>query len=54
MALAAVMIDEVRHGVGGTGVRPGIIGEICTDRWCISAAEERSFRAAARTHLETA
>ncbi len=51
--LAAAMIDEVRHGVRDTGVRPGVIGEIGSDRWYISAAEERSFRAAARTHLET-
>lgn len=52
-ALAAAMILEIRQGVGDTGVRPGVIGEIGSDRSYISAAEERSFRAAARTHLET-
>ena len=39
-------------GVGATGVRAGIIGEIGCDRF-ISAAEERSFRAAARAHRRT-
>jgi predicted metal-dependent phosphotriesterase family hydrolase len=51
-AVAAVLVGEVRDGVGETGVRPGIIGEIGSGRW-ISTAEERSFRAAARAHLET-
>jgi phosphotriesterase-related protein len=51
--IAAQMIDEARNGVADTQVRPGVIGEIGSDRWYISAAEERSFRAAARTHLET-
>ncbi|WP_326822087.1 hypothetical protein OHA77_03545 [Streptosporangium sp. NBC_01639] len=52
-ALADELIHEVEHGFGTTGVRPGIIGEIGADREYISAAEERSFRAAARTHHAT-
>lgn len=39
--------------LGDTGIRAGIIGELGTDRWYISSAEERSFRAAARAHLRT-
>lgn len=52
-AIAEVMIKEIRDGVGDTGIRPGIIGEIGCDREVVSAAEERSFRAAARAHLAT-
>jgi phosphotriesterase-related protein len=51
--IAAYLVSEAREGVGGTGIRPGIIGEVGSDKWYVSAAEERSFRAAARAHLET-
>jgi phosphotriesterase-related protein len=51
--IAAGMIHEATHGVDGTGIRPGIIGEIGADRAWISAAEERSLRAAARAHHAT-
>lgn len=47
--IADLMIEEFLEGE----VRPGIIGEIGCDRDYLSAAEERSFRAAARTHLAT-
>ena len=40
------------QGVGDTGVRAGIIGEIGCDRY-IGALEERVFRAAARAHRRT-
>ena len=46
--LAAVIVDEFERGVGGTGIRPGIIGEIGTDKPWVSALEERVHRAAAR------
>jgi predicted metal-dependent phosphotriesterase family hydrolase len=46
--LAEELIGELRDGVGGTGVRPGIIGEIGTDKGWVSALEERAHRAAAR------
>lgn len=52
-AIAEEIIRDVEEGVCDTGVRAGIIGEIGADRWYISAAEERSFRAAARAHLRT-
>ena len=47
------MIGELRDGVAGTGVRPGIIGEIGTDKPWVSAHEERVHRAAARAARET-
>jgi predicted metal-dependent phosphotriesterase family hydrolase len=51
--IASEIVRDIREGVDGTGVRSGIIGEIGADKWYISAAEERSFRAAGRAHLET-
>ncbi len=45
------MVRQIRDGQDG--VRPGIIGEIGCDREYMSAAEERSFRAAAYAHLAT-
>jgi predicted metal-dependent phosphotriesterase family hydrolase len=52
-AIADEIVRDVTEGVGGSGIRAGIIGEIGADRGYISAAEERSFRAAARAHLRT-
>lgn len=51
--IAAGLVAEIRDGVGPERVRPGIIGEIGCDLGHLSAVEERSFRAAARAHLET-
>jgi phosphotriesterase-related protein len=51
--LADLIVSEIEHGVGTTGIKPGVIGEVGCDRWYISAAEERSLRAAARAHLQT-
>lgn len=51
--IAAELVREIEEGVGDSGVRPGIIGEIGADRAFVSAAEERSFRAAARAHART-
>lgn len=51
--LAAELIRELREGVGETGIRPGIIGEIGTDKPWVSAREERVHRAAARAARET-
>ncbi len=47
--LVADLLDEIP----GTGVRAGVIGEIASDLPHITAAEERSFRAAARAGRET-
>lgn len=51
--LAAELVREWEHGVGETGIRPGIIGEIGTDKPWVSALEERVHRAAARASLRT-
>ncbi|GAA3546839.1 phosphotriesterase family protein [Nocardioides daeguensis] len=50
--LADLITRDLVEGIGATGVRAGIIGEIACDEW-ITAAEERVFRAAARAHLRT-
>jgi predicted metal-dependent phosphotriesterase family hydrolase len=52
-AIADQIVLDITDGVRDTGVRAGIIGEIGADRRYISAAEERSFRAAARAHVKT-
>lgn len=51
-AIGELMVQEVVSGVEG-GIRAGIIGEIGCHLDHISAAEERSFRAAAYAHLAT-
>ncbi len=51
--LADELVAEYTGGVGETGVRPGIIGEIGTDKPWVSPAEERVHRAAARTARRT-
>ncbi len=51
--LAAELVGEAADGVGDTGVRPGIIGEIGTDKPWVSALEERVHRAAARASRRT-
>jgi len=45
--LADLMVSELEHGIDGTGIRAGIIGEIATERRFIKPEEERVFRAAA-------
>ena len=47
-AIADQFISEVEEGIDGSGVRAGIIGEIASDGWYVSALEERCFRAAGR------
>jgi predicted metal-dependent phosphotriesterase family hydrolase len=51
--LADELVREATEGVGATGVRPGIIGEIGTDKPWVSAQEERVHRAAARAARRT-
>lgn len=52
-ALSDQLVAEIELGVGDTGIRPGIIGEIGTDKPWISPAEERVHRAAARAARRT-
>jgi predicted metal-dependent phosphotriesterase family hydrolase len=51
--LAAELVTEFQDGVRGTGVHPGIIGEIGVDKAWLSALEERVHRAAARAAVAT-
>jgi phosphotriesterase-related protein len=51
--LADRLVTEARDGVDGTGVRPGIIGEIGTDKPWVTAREERVHRAAAQASRRT-
>jgi phosphotriesterase-related protein len=52
-ALADVIVRDATVGVGETGIRAGIIGEIGTDKPWLSAQEERVHRAAARAARRT-
>jgi phosphotriesterase-related protein len=51
--LADELVREAGEGVGEGGIRPGIIGEIGTDKPWLSALEERVHRAAARAARRT-
>lgn len=51
--LAALLVAEIVDGVADTGIRPGVIGEIGTERTAITPAQERVFRAVARAHHQT-
>lgn len=51
--LADIVVREIEVGVGDTGIRAGIIGEIGTGRHHIVPAEERVFRASALAQQRT-
>jgi phosphotriesterase-related protein len=51
--LADELVREMEEGVADSGVRPGVIGEIGTDKPWVSPAEERVHRAAARAARRT-
>ena len=51
--LADELVGEITEGVGESGIRPGIIGEIGTDKPWLSPAEERVHRAVARAARRT-
>ncbi len=51
--LAAEIVRDLLEGVGDTGIRAGIIGEVGTDFDCMTPAEERVFRAAAKAQQRT-
>ncbi len=52
-ALADELIDEFENGIGPDRIKPGVIGEIGTDRAWVNAEEERVFRAVARAARAT-
>ena len=50
--LADAFVAEARDGVAGSGIRPGVIGEIgCS--WPLLGSEQRALRAAARAQRRT-
>jgi phosphotriesterase-related protein len=51
--LADFMVEEIERGAEGTDIRAGFIGEIGTERYHITPAQERVFRAAARAQHRT-
>ncbi len=51
--LADELVREFHEGVPGTDVRPGVLGEIGTDKPWVTAQEERVFRAVARASRAT-
>src|SRR5262249_43230364 len=51
--LAEYLVREIEVGVGDSGIRAGIIGEIGTGRGFVRPAEERVFRAAALAQART-
>ncbi|MBA2696186.1 MAG: hypothetical protein H0U62_10205 [Actinobacteria bacterium] len=51
--LAEIFITDLTHGFGETAVRAGVLGEIGSDHWYVSAREERVLRAAAVASRET-
>jgi predicted metal-dependent phosphotriesterase family hydrolase len=52
-SLADELVREATDGVGDTGVRAGIFGEIGTDKPWVSAVEERVHRAVGRAARRT-
>jgi predicted metal-dependent phosphotriesterase family hydrolase len=52
-ALTDALLEEFEEGIGPGHVRPGVIGEIGTDRSWVNAEEERVFRAVARASRRT-
>ena len=52
-SLADQLIAEITEGVDGTGIKPGVIGEIGVEKTWVAPVEERVLRAAARAHKET-
>ena len=51
--LAERLVEDIEHGLYGTDVHPGIIGEIGSHKDFVTAQEERVFRAAGRAAVRT-
>src|SRR5436309_3944372 len=51
--LAEKIVQDITVGADGSDVRAGVIGEIGTERYHITPAQERVFRAAARAQRAT-
>lgn len=51
--LAGILIRDIREGIGATGVRPGVIGEVGSSGQRPGPAERRVLEAAARAGVAT-
>ncbi|MGV9313919.1 phosphotriesterase family protein [Streptomyces sp. NPDC003691] len=51
--LTEILVHEAVHGIGGSGIRPGVLGEIGSHGSAPTPAEARVLRAAARAALAT-
>lgn len=51
--LAEELVCEIRQGIAGTDIRPGVIGEIGAAHYHLTAKEGRCLRATAKAHLQT-
>lgn len=51
--LAEALIYEIEHGIDGTDIHPGIIGEVGTNQYHLTAKEERCLRAMAKAQRRT-
>ncbi|MEW5977686.1 MAG: hypothetical protein AB1898_17975 [Acidobacteriota bacterium] len=52
-ALARKIIEDITLGAEGSDIQAGVIGEIGTERYHITPAQERVFRASARAQRQT-
>jgi phosphotriesterase-related protein len=53
VALAGMFRDELDKGIGDSGARAAVIGEIGTGAWPVGAFERDLFKAAALAHSDT-
>ncbi|MYT30106.1 MULTISPECIES: hypothetical protein [unclassified Streptomyces] len=51
--LTAILVDEIEHGIGRTGIRPGVIGEVGSHRDQPTDAERHVLTAAAHAAAAT-
>lgn len=51
--LSEILVEEIQSGIEGTGVRPGVIGEVGSHGEEMTPSEEKCFRAAARAAIAT-
>ncbi|WP_433346439.1 phosphotriesterase family protein [Microtetraspora malaysiensis] len=52
-AISELLVRDLVEGFAGTRIRAGLIGEVGSDQWFISAREERNLRASARASRRT-
>jgi predicted metal-dependent phosphotriesterase family hydrolase len=52
-AVTEWILHEIEHGVGDTGIKPGVIGENGVEREWVTPIEERALRGAGRAQVQT-